>query len=69
MNKYLVAKQKCGCVASALFYPLEDMESLKEFIKECIKEDYIIETRLNSISVGADKCLIHQEAQNILEGK
>ena len=56
---YLVARQKCGCVATALFYPLEDGDSLKSFIAECIKEDYIIETRQDNQTISAKKCLDH----------
>lgn len=58
--KYLVAKKKCGCIVSALFSPLEDMEVLKKYLMECMEQDYIIEMRSPDILVCVEKCLVHQ---------
>ena len=59
-DRYVVARQRCGCVASALFHPLEDDESLREFIKDCLESDYIIDSRPDTQTVGAEKCTQHQ---------
>ena len=56
---YLVAKQKCGCVATSLFEPLENTDVLAAFIQECMENDYVIETRTDNVLVSAEKCLAH----------
>lgn len=66
MKGIIVAREKCGCVAAAwLSYDTSDAKAFGEAVAEWMESGYVVALE-DRETVYAEKCLIHQQASEIL---